>query len=295
MCSPRIMNHVYGAIEGRGPQMTRRAMFGALGAAALVASTAGSVSAAPVPQVAPPEGPIVDLTHVLRAGFPVWPGSQSFEMRNLAQIGGGTGSLGSLAPGATSVFYKNELRLDEHTGTHIDAPAHASADGITVEQIPPRDLVAPIAVIDIAARAHTDNDALLTRQDIVDWESDHGTLPDRCLVAMHSGWADRVGHPGAFVNVDTAGVQRTPGFDPDAVDFLLRERDIVGLGSDTLSIDAGRSTTFGAHLGALGAGKYAVEVLANLSQIPPAGATVMVGAPTHAGGSGGPCRVLAWI
>lgn len=112
---------------------------------------------------------------------------------------------------------------------------------------------------------------------------------------MHSGWQTRLGQPGAFTNQDRLGVQHTPGFDAEAVEYLIRERDIVALGSDTLSIDAGNSTDYGAHLAALGAGRYAVEVLANLDRLPPVGASVVVGAPTHAGGSGGPARVLAFV
>ena len=291
MCSPRIMTHVYGTIEKRGAPMTRRSLFGAVGAAALAAAVApATASAAPTS-----EASIVDLTHVLTPTFPVWPGAHQFAVRTLARIGDAPILLGSVAIGAPSVFYKNELRYDEHTGTHVDAPAHASVNGLTVEQIPPRDLVVPLAVVDISVRARADNDTLLTRQDLLDWESDHGPLPDRCMVAMNSGWDGRAAQPATFTNQDNTGVQHTPGFDPDAVEFLVRERDIVALGSDTLSVDAGRSTTYGAHLAALGAGKYAVEALANLSQVPPSGATVMVGAPTHAGGSGGPCRTLAWF
>ncbi|ERB51165.1 cyclase [Rhodococcus sp. P27] len=225
----------------------------------------------------------------------MWPGARSFEMRNLAKIADAGGSMGSLgSAGFGGNFYLNELRLEEHTGTHIDAPAHASADGITVEKIPVTDLVVPIAVVDISARAAVDPDALLTRQDILDWEAVHGTISPRSLVAMNSGWDTRAGAGGAFTNRDVHGVQHTPGFAPEAIDFLVRERDIVAVGSDTLSIDGGRSTTHGAHRSALGSGKYAVEALANLSALPAVGATVMVGAPTHAGGSGGPCRVIAW-
>ena len=69
----------------------------------------------------------------------------------------------------------------------------------------------------------------------------------------------------------------------------------MAIGVDTLSLDAARSRTYGAHVAALGAGKYGIESLANLSALPPAGATVVVGAPKHRGGSGGPCRVLAFV
>ncbi|MFD4368352.1 cyclase family protein [Rhodococcus sp. NPDC058521] len=291
MCSPRIMSEVYERI-GRRANVSRRALFGVLGGAAVGATLAPALAARAYATPADATS-IVDLTHVLTPQFPVWPGSRQFEMHTVASITTGNGSTGSLGPIGGSAFYLNELRYEEHTGTHVDAPAHASVDGITVEQIPAADLIAPIAVVDIAARAATDNDTLLTRQDLLEWEERHGRLSSRCIVAMHSGWESRVAAPGAFTNQDALGVQHTPGFAPEAVDFLVHERDIVAIGSDTLSIDAGRSTTYGAHLAALGAGKYGIEVLANLSTIPASGATCMVGAPTHAGGSGGPARVLA--
>ncbi|WP_415915961.1 cyclase family protein [Speluncibacter jeojiensis] len=237
---------------------------------------------------APPRRPrprsVVDLTHVLTPDFPAWPGDRPFEIHLVSRFDPAGGE-----------FFANELALHEHTGTHIDAPAHASLGGITVERIDPRDLVVPIAVIDIAARAAQDPDTLLGVRDILTFEREHGALPERCLVALHSGWAARVSTPGAFTNADADGVHHTPGFDPAAVQFLVRERNIVGIGTDTLTVDAGRSADYGAHVGVLGAGKYAVEVLANLDKIPPVGATVVVGAPTHAGGSGGPCRVFALL
>ncbi|NMM83585.1 hypothetical protein B2J88_04300 [Rhodococcus sp. SRB_17] len=202
MCSPRLLSQVYESIGREDRKVSRRSMFAALGVTALGATALAGGTASAAPAALPSGGStLVDLTHVLTTDFPVWPGTPSFEMKNLASIastGGSLGSVGSLGSLTESAFYLNELRMGEQTGTHIDAPAHASADGITVEMIPVADL------------------------------------------------------------------------------------------------DAGRSTTYGAHRNALGSGKYAVEALANLSTVPPVGATVMIGAPTHAGGSGGPCRVIAW-
>ena len=81
---------------------------------------------------------------------------------------------------------------------------------------------------------------------------------------------------------------RTPGFGGEAAKFLTEQRDIVGVGVDTLSLDLGTSTSPVAHLTVLGAGKYGVEVIADLASVPPAGATIVVGAPKHLGGTGGP-------
>jgi len=86
-----------------------------------------------------------------------------------------------------------------------------------------------------------------------------------------------------------------PGFSEPAAAFLARERDIVGVGIDTLSLDIGAATTFVAHLALLGAGRYGIELMANLTMVPPSGATIVVGAPKQEGGSGGPVRVLALV
>ena len=86
-----------------------------------------------------------------------------------------------------------------------------------------------------------------------------------------------------------------PGFHPAAAAFLVQERDVVGIGVDTLSLDHGPSTDFPTHVTVLPAGKYGVEALANLGLLPPSGATIVVGGLTHVGGSGSPARVLALV
>ena len=96
-----------------------------------------------------------------------------------------------------------------------------------------------------------------------------------------------------FLNKDAKGTMHAPGFSEEVARFLVKERDIVGAGVDTLSLDAASVPKFVAHLALLGAGKYGVELLANLGTVPPAGATIIVGAPKHEGASGGPARVYA--
>jgi kynurenine formamidase len=88
-------------------------------------------------------------------------------------------------------------------------------------------------------------------------------------------------------------VQHYPGIHPDAAMLLVEERDIVGVGVDTLSQDFGASTDFATHVTILGAGKYGVEGIANLGNVPPTGATVIVGGPKHVAASGGPSRLFA--
>jgi kynurenine formamidase len=225
---------------------------------------------------------MVDLTHVVSPAFPVYPGTGQMEIESARTI-------------ADDGYYSVKLTFNEHTGTHMDAPAHFAADGLTAELLPIERLVAPLAVIDISARAASDPDAQLTPDDILAWESANGPLPTGAFVAMYSGWEVRLPDAEAFINADAGGVQHYPGIHPEAAVLLVEERDIVGVGVDTLSQDFGASTDFATHVTILGAGKYGVEGIANLGSVPPSGATVIVGGPKHVQASGGPSRLLAFF
>lgn len=289
MCSPEVMRKVR-------QEVTRRQLLGQTGAAAAVAAVGvGSLSARTAraqdatPVASPVAGAIpggfsqiVDLTHTYGEDFPVFPGGPQLEIETMTTVADGG-------------YYKNLLTLDEHTGTHMDAPAHFAEDGITADQIPAEQLIAPLVVIDISERAVSDPDTEGTVDDITAWEDDNGPLPAGAFVALYSGWEARLDDPASYVNLDDQDVQHYPGWAPEAAAFLVEERDIVGAGVDTLSLDYGASADFGTHLTLLPAGKYGLENLANLGEVPATGAIIVVGGPKHEGASGGPTRAFALI
>src|SRR5437763_12797074 len=100
--------------------------------------------------------------------------------------------------------------------------------GITAEKIPATRLVAPLAVVDVAAKAATNFDYLVSRDDLAAWERRHGRLPDNACVAMHSGWAKHVSDPAKFLGKDAAGVLHFPGFGAEAAEWLIKQRKVVG-------------------------------------------------------------------
>ncbi len=183
--------------------------------------------------------------------------------------------------------------VNEHTGTHIDAPLHFSADGTSVDELPLASLVAPLCVIDIAARAAEDADALVTPDDIKAWMATHGDIPQNACVAMHSGWASKVDTDG-FRNFD-GEAQHYPGFHPEAAALLMEETGAMSLAVDTLSLDHGISADFATHYAWLPTGRFGIENIANLDKVPAAGATLVIGAPKNQGGTGGPARIFALI
>lgn len=225
---------------------------------------------------------IMDLTHVLHSRFP------SFNPEEFPRL--------TRKPFVTiekNGFYGNIVSYWEHTGTHMDAPQHFAPGKWFVHQIPASRLIGPAVVIHIHERAVTNNDAQLTPDDLRAYEDKYGRIPDGAVVFMHSGWESRVNDETSFRNPDSTGTMHFPGFHPETAAMLVSDRSIVGIGVDTLSLDYGKSADFKTHVTVLGANKWGLENVASLAKIPPSGATVFVGAPKLANGSGGPLRLIA--
>jgi kynurenine formamidase len=273
MCAPTVIHSVRDEISRRGFLTT----IGATVAAA-------AVSAQQPKPVRLSKGfrDVHDLTHTFSPRTPVFPAFKPVQIKPKFSI-------------AKDGFFANEITFDEHTGTHMDAPVHFVQGQSTADRLPADRFLAPLAVISIESKSAKDADAVLTVDDVLAWEKQHGRLPAGAFVAMYSGWASRIGNAGRFLNKDAKGTMHAPGFSEQAAAFLVKERDIVGAGVDTLSLDIAAASKFVAHLAFLGAGKYGVELLANLNAVPPSGATIVVGAPKHEGASGGPCRVYALV
>lgn len=163
-----------------------------------------------------------------------------------------------------------------------------------MSEIPVENLVAPLAVVDIRARAAEDPDTLVTPDDLKAWTDANGPFPERCCVAMNSGWDAHV-DSDKFRNADAEGKQHYLGFHVEAAEMLMEETTAIGLAVDTLSLDHGISADFKIHYAWLPTNRWGLENVANLSRLPATGATIMVGATKWSGGSGGPCRVVALV
>jgi kynurenine formamidase len=277
MCLPGTVEAVRDAHErGDVTRVSRRTALAGGGAAALAALM-------PAESVAHKgrrrrRGKVADLTHVFRAGFPVYTGDTP-RRRTLKRFD-------------PDGFYSQEWTFGEHSGTHMDAPGHFTEGARLTPDLRPRDLFAPIAVIDITGRAADDPDAAVGEADIRRWERRHGRIPRGAAVLMNSGWSDRAADETASKNVGADGKYHFPGFGADAVELLI-ERKARAIGVDTMSLDPGNSTTFEAHVNWLKRRRYGLENVANLGSIPAHGATLTVGVIPWEQGSGGPCRLLA--
>lgn len=272
MCHPVILEYV------KGRAINRRDFFRGTAAAGAALTAA---AAAPRPLMAQTPQKVVDLTHTLTKDFPTYFGEQQFFDEDLFTY-------------AENAFNLKMLRVNEHTGTHIDAPLHFTDGGTTIDEVPVESLVCPLAIVDIREKADANPDAQVTPDDLKAWIAANGPIPQGACVAQNAGWQSRLGTPG-FRNADADGKMHFPAFHVEAVQMLLDEAEVVGVAVDTLSIDYGLSADFITHYTWLPANRWAVENMANLDQLPAVGATLVVGAPKHEGGTGGPCRLIALV
>ena len=94
---------------------------------------------------------------------------------------------------------------------------------------------------------------------------------------LRTGWSRRT-DAAAFLNVRADGPHQ-PGFHADASQLLAHDRDVLGVGVETVGTDAGQAGSFDPpfpnHTIMHGAGKFGLASLRNLDQLPPTGAIVI--------------------
>ena len=138
-------------------------------------------------------------------------------------------------------WYWNTITMGEHTGTHFDAPVHwitgRDLPGNSTDTIPPARFVGPACVIDVTSDVERNPDFLLGTDRLEAWEREHGRIPARSWVLLRTGWSARR-EAGAFLNVSADG-PHSPGFDAATSTLLANERDVLGVGVETIGTDAG--------------------------------------------------------
>jgi kynurenine formamidase len=147
-------------------------------------------------------------------------------------------------------------------------------------------------VVALLTEGAKDADYQLPAAVVEEWEKAHGRIAEGSIVLLRTGWASRWPDAQKYRNQDAQGRMHFPGFSVESVKLLI-QRKVSGIGCDTMSADYGASEDFAVHHLALGAGLYHLENLADLSEVPDAGAFLVVAPIKLEGGSGGPVRVFA--
>jgi kynurenine formamidase len=223
---------------------------------------------------------IIDLSHLINKQTPTFGGERDAFKYEI------------LSDSKKDGYASGAIRLPEHFGTHVDAPAHFIVGKETIERVLVKRFIAPAVVIDVRTKVAANPDYQLTSDDIKEFEKG-GAIPERAAILLLTGWDKRYGEPEKYRNPDANGVLHFPGYSLEAIQYLVRKPKIVALGIDTLSIDYGPSKNFQGHRISHDSGLYHIENLTNLDRLPARGAVIFVGVLPIEGGSGSPARVIA--
>ncbi len=264
---------------------------------------------------APPfgAGRMVDLTLLLAEELPCWWSTHMpFQHKTFNYF---TDRPDDAAPllSRTGPYQTRWLLVDEHTGTHLDAPAHfvplpgsgiahaGEAGRITVDRVPLEQLTGPAAVIDVPddlPGAAPGVSPVLGPELLEEHEREFGRVTAGTVVLFRTRW-DRRYVPGEAGNgyCHDALVTRTgPGWPAPEVPLMteLLDRGVRCVGTDAVSMG---SVHDGApvHVAALSAGAVFVEALRGLDQLPPRGAHFLFAPLNLARGTGAPGRAMAWV
>lgn len=240
---------------------------------------------------------IIDMTHTLSPEFPSLQLPPQF-----GQVSGFKIERISQYDEAGPGWYWNNFSCGEHTGTHLDAPAHwvtgKDHPSNTVDTLDPQSFIGQACVIDASAQVAKNDDFVLTVDFLQDWEDQHGRIGEDEWVLFRTDWHKRMPDAAAFLNMREDGAH-TPGPSQEAVQWLIDARNVRGFGVETINTDAGQSyawpVAYPCHTLMHGANKLGLQCLTNLDQLPTRGALIVAAPLKIQGGSGSPLRVFAVV
>ena len=226
---------------------------------------------------------LIDLTYSCDEKTIYWPTEKGFKLEPIFY-------------GETSrgFFYAaNKFCVPEHGGTHLDAPRHFFKYGLTVDQIPIDALQGDVVVINVESHIKKNRDYAFSVEDIKQFEKKYRAIREGDIVLFYTGWGKFWGDKSHYLGTDVfrdINHLHFPGISKEAATYLVSKK-VKGVGLDTPSLDPGSSLVFLAHQIILGANIYGLENIANLHELPPVGATLIVAPMKIVGGSGAPTRL----
>lgn len=195
---------------------------------------------------------------------------------------------------SSSIFQAHAYTVVGQYGTHVDAPNHMVDGGRSLEQVTLDEMVMPLCVIDKSAACKENADYIMTVEDIIQWEQEHGKIPAGSFVAFRSDWSKLPDEK--MDNLDSDGNRHFPGWGMETVKFLVEERKIASIGHETSDTEApvtSGKTNYEVEYYILAQNRIQVEMLVNLDQCPPTGAVIFCTFPRVKGGTGFPARCFA--
>jgi kynurenine formamidase len=176
--------------------------------------------------------------------------------------------------------------------THLELPMAVVKGKATVAQIPARELFVHAVLVDVSAKVSQIEDYQLTADDLRAWERRNGRISKESVVLLHTGWSRRWGDPVRYLNLDAQGVPRVPGFSLAALNFLVSERGVRGVGLDAFFPNGTPGSRDEEARALPHAGKWQLVNLTNLNLLPAKGAKLVI-APLRLEAGSAPVRVIA--
>lgn len=179
----------------------------------------------------------------------------------------------------------------------MDAPLHFCKDKWSVDEIPVEHFIdRPLVVVNAERSVIKNRDYQITEADLLTWEEENGRIPEGSVIFFKTGiskyYPDRSKYFGTNSFPIEKSKMRFPGLDPEAAEWLVRNRLVVGVGIDAVSIDAARTKPT-SHQIILERNMYILENLnTNIDKIPATGSKVHVLPVRIEGSSGAPVRVI---
>jgi kynurenine formamidase len=247
------------------------------------ASSPSPTARGPIDQKTIAYSRVVDLSHVVSPKIPLWPGDPHVVFTVVATM-------------AKDGYYLREFAIGEHSATHMNAPnSFVSGNTQAITSYSPQQRVVPAVVIDARTKCTANADYQLSKQDVLDWEATNGQIAAGSFVIMLTGWEDKWNSPKAFINLDAKGNLHFPGFAKATTMWLVSDRQIAGVGIDTHGVDPGLDTSYATNTEMAKTHKIAIECMANLDQLPPKGATLILAPLQLQNGSGSPLDIIALV
>lgn len=200
----------------------------------------------------------IDLTHTITESMPTWSGGCGFNYDVKRDYDSGIRIL--------------KYHMHAAAGTHMDAPSHFFREGKNIADISLNELIVPCVVLDVSDKR--DENLWIEPSDIAKFEKEYGKIQKGSFVIGYTGWQDFWYSPEKYRNQKSDGNLYFPGFSKESAKMLL-EREIMGIGIDTLSPD-GSNPAHPVHHALLGEGKYIVENMMNLHLVPKIGAYIFI-------------------
>lgn len=206
--------------------------------------------------------PIIDLTHTITPGMPVYPGTAPPAITTACTI-------------AEHGFKEQQVTMFTHTGTHIDSPAHVLENGMTLDMMDPGHFYGLASLIDVSAGGEKVISLATVKSQL---------RPGLDFVIFYTGWYLQWGRPQYFADYPVPA--------RDALAYLIRQ-GIKGVGLDTISIDAVGNQGLENHRLVLQNNVIIIENLTNLAQLAGSIFTLVCLPLKIQGAEGAPARAIA--